>query len=107
MSPRHSWLNRNLIESNKGYDTSSAEKIDPEGKTTVIETKIGLLTSGEGLFSPAVYIEQYPYASFTFKSYQDRGYLNYKSHGDGWVIHFLIPKSEFSKYTNFTIEQRK
>ena len=97
----------NLIESNKGYDTSSAEKIDPEGKTTVIETKIGLLTSGEGLFSPAVYIEQYPYASFTFKSYQDRGYLNYKSHGDGWVIHFLIPKSEFSKYTNFTIEQRK
>ena len=97
----------NLIESNKGYDTSSAEKIDPEGKTTVINTKTGLLTSGEGLFSPAVYIEQYPYASFTFKSYQDRGYLNYKSHGDGWVIHFLIPKSEFSKYTNFTIEQRK
>ena len=98
---------KNLIESNKGYDTSSAEKIDPEGKTTVINTKIGMLTSGEGLFSPAVYIEQLPYASFTFKSYQDRGYLNYKNYGDGWVIHFLIPKSEFSKYSNFTIEQRK
>ena len=97
----------NLIESNKGSDISSAEKIDPEGKTTVINTKIGLLTSGEGLFSPAVYIEQYPYATFTYESFQDRGYLKYKSHGDGWVIHFLIPKSEFSKYTNFTIEQRK
>ena len=98
---------KNLIESNKGHDTSNAEKIDPEGKTTVINTKIGFLTSGEGLFSPAVYIEQLPYVSFTFKSYQDRGYLNYKNYGNGWVIHFLIPKSEFSKYTNFTIEQRK
>ena len=97
----------NLIESNKGSDISNAEKIDPEGKTTVINTKIGLLTSGEGLFSPAVYLEQYPYATFTYESFQDRGYLKYKSHGDGWVIHFLIPKSEFSKYTNFTIEQRK
>jgi len=98
---------KNLIESNKGYDTSSAEYLDPEGKLMVINTKIGILTSGEGLFSPAVYIEQLPYASFTFKSYQDRGYLNYKNYGDGWVVHFLIPKSEFSKYTNFTIEQRK
>ena len=98
---------KNLIESNKGHDTSNAEEIDPEGKTTVINTKIGFLTSGEGLFSPAVYIEQLPYVSFTFKSYLDRGYLNYKNYGNGWVIHFLIPKSEFSKYTNFTIEQRK
>lgn len=77
------------------------------GETTVINTKIGLLTSGKGLFSPAVYIEQYPYATFTYESFQDRGYLKYKSHGDGWVIHFLIPKSEFSKYTNFTIVQGK
>ena len=81
---------------------------DPNEKIIVINTNsTGLLTNGEGLFSPAIYIEKYPFLGFSNKSYKKRGYLEYKNYGDGWVIHFLIPKSEISKYSSFVVEQKK
>ena len=99
---------KNLIESNTDSDTSKADMRDPNEKIIVMNTNsTGLLTNGEGLFSPAIYIEKYPFLGFSNKSYKKRGYLEYKNYGDGWVIHFLIPKSEISKYSSFVVEQKK
>jgi len=81
---------------------------DSNEKIIVMNTNsTGLLTNGEGLFSPAIYIEKYLFLGFSNKSYKKRGYLEYKNYGDGWVIHFLIPKSEISKYSSFVVEQKK
>ena len=99
---------KNLIESNTDSDTSKADMRDPNEKIIVMNTNsTGLLTNGEGLFSPAIYIEKYPFLGFSNKSYKKRGYLEYKNYGDGWVIHFLIPKSEISKYSSFVVKQKK
>ena len=99
---------KNLIDSNTNSDNCKAEKKDPNGKIIVINSNsTGILTNGDGLFSPALYIEKYPFLSFSNKSYKKRGYLEYKDYGNGWVIHFLIPKSDISKYSSFVVEQKK
>ncbi len=99
---------KNLIESNTDSDISKADMRDPNGMIIIMNTNsTGLLTNGEGLFSPAVYIEKYPFLGFSNKSYKKRGYLEYKNYGDEWVIHFLIPKSEISKYSSFDVEHKK
>ena len=97
-----------LVKSNTNSDIANPTKNkDVEGKLLLSKKDSGLLTNGVGLFSPAVLLEEYPYLCFTNESYRKRKVLKYTNYGKGWVIHFLIPKSEISKYKSFSLEKKK
>lgn len=97
-----------LVKSNTNSDIANPTyNKDVEGKLLLSQKDSGLLTNGVGLFSPAVLLEEYPYLCFTNKSYRQRKVFKYTNYGKGWVIHFLIPKSEISKYNSFSVEKKK